>query len=104
MTKYQNAIAAAKEYLEGQRLKQEISELSARTLAVKFDVPRKAVLMIQNGMTPTSLLHDDVKLIRECIAHRRKLEGVYAGKTLEAVAAKYHVAKTTVKSYLEDLA
>jgi hypothetical protein len=102
ITQYENAIKAAQEYSEGLKLKAEISELSSRPLAAKFECPRKSILMIQNGLTPTDILHEDLMLIRECVAHRRELEGRYKAKTLEAVSARYHVAKSTVKAYLED--
>lgn len=103
ITQYENAIKAAQEYAEGLKLKAEIGQLTARPLAAKFECPRKSILAIQNGLTPTNVLHEDLQLIRECVNHRRELEGRYKAKTLEAVSARYHVAKTTVKSYLEDL-
>lgn len=99
--KYEHIIAASNEYEEGLRLSKEIRQLSTTNLASKFERREKSIRDIQKGRQPRNIPEDERKLILKCIRERQRLEGIYRGKTMEALKAKYHTSGASIRGYLE---
>lgn len=99
--KYEHIIAAAKEYQEGIRISREIKQLSTKNLAAKFERREESVRDIQKGKQPRHIPEDERQLIESCILERQRLEGIYRGKTMEALKAKYHTSGASIQGFLE---
>lgn len=99
--KFEHAIAAAKEYQEGLKIRQEIKNLSTKNLALKFERREESIRDIQKGRQPRNIPEEERLLIELCIRERQRLEGVYAGKTMEALKAKYRTSGATIASYMD---
>lgn len=99
--KYEHAIAAAKEYQEGLKIRRQIKALSTKSLALKFERRQESIRDIEKGKHPRNIPEDERKLILSCIEERKRLEGLYRGKTMEELKAKYHTSGASIQGYLE---
>lgn len=100
MIRYEHAIQAATEYGEGLKIRKQIKQLSTRSLAQKFERTENTIRDIEKGKA-VRVPDDERRLIDSCIRERQRLEGIYQGKTMEVLKAKYRTSRATITQYLE---
>lgn len=87
-------------YLNGQKLRKQIIELSNRSLANKFARGEKTIAKVANGM-PCNVPEDERRLILACIAERDRLKSKASELGLNRLCKEYGFSHHTVLQYLE---
>lgn len=87
-------------YLQGQKLRKQIIELSNRSLANKFARGEKTIAKIANGM-PCSVPEDERRLILACISERDRLKSKAGELSLNRLCKQNGFSHHTVLQKLE---
>ena len=101
MTDANAAIAAVKEYREGHQLRRRLAELASKEIANKHGISVDRARAIGSGYTDTKLTHDKLLEIRELYAEAERIRPLVRQKSMNNLAAKYHLSKVTLRKYLD---
>lgn len=99
MTNANAAIAAAKEYLEGRKLRRRLSELSSEGVGDRLGIGRYRAQKIRAGLTDTTVTHDVMQAARDMFSEAERIEPLVRQKSMNNLASKYHVSKVTIRRY-----
>lgn len=92
---------AAEDYIEGDRLRMEASQLCDSSLAGKFEVSVNVIRQAINGLPVRKLDEADAALVRECHQEFRRLSLRAEALTLRKLARHYQVEPDDVLLQLD---
>lgn len=92
---------AAEDYIEGDRLRKEASQLSDSSLAAKFEVSVQVIRKAINSLPSRLLTEDEAALVRECHREFRRLTLIAEALTLRKLARHYQVEPDDVLLQLD---
>lgn len=99
MTNANAAMAAAKEYHEGRKLRKELQGLNCASIADRHGLPEGRVRRIRRGWVDSSLVHDKYLQIKSEIDRAKRLAPIVERKSIKSLAERYHLSQLTIRRY-----
>lgn len=94
-----NTKQIAEQYVYGLKLREEIHQLSNKSLSKKFERSPKTIGKVVSGL-PNSVPAHEQQLIRDCASECDRLKSEYSQYTMPRLCRQHHVTYATVESEL----
>ncbi|WP_339806130.1 hypothetical protein [uncultured Marinobacter sp.] len=92
--------AAAADYMQFRKLKQQIAWLNDDNLAAKFECSDRSIRKIRAGESVSTICDEDRDLILSLLEERRAMWGQSRGKSFAECCTRHRVGKTTLINHL----